>query len=178
MVLLLSLLLAVGWLITAFALPQETIKAGTVVARALNDTHSSDTPTLTPQVLRQDVLGSSSQAGFCNYDALPDDTAHKDTETAHFESTETALLRSGKRGVDKEPLGKENRCIFAKEKVPSANGCASWETSDDHDSSQHDCKEYCSTHSGKTQDKIRSTSCFKNDGKPWTDEKGNEPSGP
>jgi hypothetical protein len=86
--------------------------------------------------------------------------------------TETTFARNEKRVNNHREEGGENRCIFAKVKVQLANGHASWKTSEERDSSEHDCKTYCAIHSMKTQNDIRSASCFKNDGKPWVSEKG------
>jgi hypothetical protein len=170
------LLLAAGWFAAALVIPQETSTVGTVVARTPTDNLGINTPTRTsepPSETVRNITSLSSQTALCSSDTMHSDTACQVTETIHSRPMETALARNKKRvNNDRGPPGSDNRCIFAKVKVPSANGHASWKTSDDRDSSQHDCNEYCATHSMKTEDEIKSASCFKNDGKPWTDETG------
>jgi hypothetical protein len=101
----------------------------------------------------------------------PSNNLKIDTST-YSGPTEITLARNEKRVINYKEEGGENRCIFAKVKVQSAIGHASWQISEERDSSEHDCKTYCAIHSMKTQDDIRSASCFKNDGKPCVSEKG------
>lgn len=77
--------------------------------------------------------------------------------------------------VAEEPDG---RCFFVKEKMNSADGKTYWGNSED-EVAQQTCNDYCATKlaTDKAEGKIGSATCFKNDGKPWADDQGNQPSG-
>jgi hypothetical protein len=146
-------LLAVGWLVTAFALPREVTTIRDVVVR-------------TPEITRYTDI------------ATPMNVTRTDMDGLRFESTDRGHLHRDKRNDDSQPPGGDNRCIFAKVKVTLADGKALWKTSDVKDSSKSDCDKYCVTKSSMTPDGVKFTSCFKNDNMPYVDEKGNEQSGP
>lgn len=164
MVLLLPLLLAVEWLITACPLPQGTITGGTVVAKPLNVLHSSEIPTIATQVSRRDVLGiPASQMSLYNHDTLTDDTARKGMDITHrtlLELTNTGL--SGLGQVEKRTNGRKiledpdnNTCVFAKKKIILADKKVTWDFLNDDVAAKSDCNKYCETHS--TKRKMRSS---------------------
>lgn len=161
MVLLSPLLAAVGWLTTAFALPQGTIAGGTVVAKALNVLHSSNIPTIATQVLRRDALGiAASQMSLYDHDTLTDDTARKGIYITPLELTNTG--QSGLGQVEKRTYGRKiledpdnNTCVLAKKKIILADKKVTWDFLDDDLTAQYDCNKYCETHSNKR--KMRSS---------------------
>lgn len=120
------------------------------------------------------VVGHT-KTGPCTYNTLRGDVTQIGTQWVQVKPT-----ASSTQGTQKPdgPDQHDSRCIFVKEKVKSASGNAVWNPIDG-DVAQNNCNDYCAAQlaADKAQGKIGSATCFKNDGKPWVDDQGNEPSG-
>lgn len=81
------------------------------------------------------------------------------------------------KGPSGRPIG-DGRCFFFEVKMKAANGNAFWNPTDG-DVTDNACNDYCAIQlaADKAQGKIGPASCFKNDGKPFVNDKGEEQSG-
>lgn len=191
MKLLLSLLLAVEWLVTVFALPRpEAVMVDAVVARTPVLFSLPALPTLAPQSWCQEVADGKgavvwhTKTGSCTYNTYRGDVTRVGTDWVQLKPTDAGLVEGHQRPALPEQSSNsrgqstgDGRCIFAKIKKKSANGKTFW--SPDADVAQQTCNDYCANQlaADKAQGKIGSASCFKNDGKPWVNDKNQEPSG-
>jgi hypothetical protein len=185
-----SLLLAAAWLATVFALPHsEAVSTANLIARTEDPNHLPDLPTLAPASWCQEVPNGKGNViwhtatGPCTYNTLHGEVTQIGTDWVQLPSTDGGL-NQGERPDRPQPTGSpvveelDGRCFFVKEKMNSASGKTYWGNSED-EIAQQTCNDYCATQlaTDKAEGKIGSATCFKNDGKPWADDQGKQPSG-
>lgn len=185
-----SLLLAAAWLTPVFALPHfEATSTATLIARTEDPNHLPDLPTLAPASWCQEVPNGKgdvvwhTKTGPCTYNTFRGEVTQIGTEWYQVPATDGGL-NQGELPDQPQPTGSgvvehpDGRCFFLKAKMDSGNGKTYWGNVDE-EIAQQTCNDYCATQlaTDKAEGKFGSATCFKNDGKPWADNAGNQPSG-
>ena len=183
------LLLAATWLAPVLALPHsEATSTATLIARTDDPNHLPDLPTLAPASWCQEIPNGKgdvvwhTQTGPCTYNTYRGEVTLEGGNWMQLPETD-AGLPTGQKSAKPQPTGSgvveapDGRCFLVREKAFSANGKTQWNNVEQN--AQQACNDYCVTQlsAAKDEGRVGSATCFKNDGKPWVDHQGNEPSG-